>query len=46
MGGGWAVLAHLDFAEAPAPLDWVTMLTVLMFVASFIVLGRRKLLVR
>lgn len=46
VGGGWAVLAHLGFAQAPAPLDWVTMLTVLMFVASFIVLGRRKLLVR
>lgn len=46
LGGGWAMLAHLGFVAAPAPLDWVTMLTVLMFVASFIVLGRRKLLAR
>lgn len=46
LGGGWGMLAHLGFVAAPAPLDWVTMLTVLMFVASFIVLGRRKLLVR
>jgi len=46
IGGGWAILAHLGFAPAPAPLDWVTMVTVLLFAASFIVLGRRKLLTR
>jgi len=46
IGGGWAILAHLGFAHAPAPLDWVTMVTVLLFAASFIVLGRRKLLTR
>ena len=44
LGGGWAVLAHLGFVAAPAPLDWLTMFTVLLFVASFIALGRRKLL--
>jgi hypothetical protein len=46
IGGGWAILAHLGFAAAPAPLDWVTLVTVLLFAASFIVLGRRKLLTR
>ncbi len=46
VGGGWAMLAHLGFVAAAAPLDWLTLLTVLMFAASFIVLGRRKLLSR
>ena len=46
LGGGWAMLAHLGFVAAPAPLDWLTMLTMLLFVATFIVLGRRKLLTR
>lgn len=45
-GGGWALLARLGVAPAPAPLDWLTLLSVLMFAASFIVLGRRKLLTR
>lgn len=44
LGSGWAVLAHLGFVAAPAPLDWVTLFVVLLFAASFIVLGRRKLL--
>jgi hypothetical protein len=43
-GGGWAMLAHLGFVAAPAALDWLTLFTVLMFVASFIAAGRRKLL--
>lgn len=43
-GGGWAMLAHLRFVPAPAPLDWLTMFTVMMFAASFIAAGRRKLL--
>lgn len=46
LGGGWAILAHLGFVAAPAPLDWLTLFTVLLFAASFIVLGRRKLLTR
>ena len=46
LGGGWALLARLGFMAAPAPLDWLTMFTVLWFAASFIVLGRRKLLTR
>jgi hypothetical protein len=44
IGSGWAILAHLGFVPAPAPLDWVTLFTVAIFAASFIVLGRRKLL--
>jgi hypothetical protein len=46
VGGGWAMLAHLRFVPAPAPLDWLTMFTVLMFAASFIAAGRRNLLTR
>lgn len=44
VGSGWAMLAHLGFVAAPEPLDWVTLFTVLLFAASFIVLGRRKML--
>lgn len=46
LGSGWAMLARLGFVAGPAPLDWLTMFTVLMFVASFIAAGRRKLLTR
>jgi hypothetical protein len=44
LGGGWAILAHLGFVSAPAPLDWLTMLTVIMFAASVIAAGRRGML--
>lgn len=43
LGGGWAIFAHLGFVPAPAPLDWLTLLTVIMFVASVIVVARRGL---
>ena len=46
LGGSWAMLAHLGFVVAPAPLDWLTLLTLLSFAAAFIALGRRKLLTR
>ena len=46
LGGGWAILAHLGFVAAPAPLDWLTLFILLLFVASFIAAGRRKLLTR
>ncbi|MCY1054832.1 hypothetical protein [Nannocystis sp. SCPEA4] len=46
LGGGWAMLAHLGVVAAPAPLDWLTLFAVLLFVASFIAVGRRKLLTR
>lgn len=45
-GGGWAMLARLGFVAAPAPLDWLTMFTFIIFVASFVAVGRRKLLTR
>lgn len=44
IGGSWAILAHLGFVPAPAPIDWLTMLTLTVFVASFIAVGRRGLL--
>ena len=44
LGGGWAMLAHLGVVVGPAPLDWLTLVTVLLFVASFIAVARRKLL--
>jgi hypothetical protein len=44
IGGGWAMLAHLGYAAAPAPLDWLTLFFVLVLVASFIVIGRRGML--
>ncbi len=43
LGGGWAMLAHLGFVAGPAPLDWLTLFIVLLFAASFIAAGRRKL---
>ena len=44
IGGGWSALAQLGFVAALAPLDWLTLLTVTMFMASFIAAGRRGLL--
>lgn len=46
LGGGWAMLAHLGFVAAPAPIDWLTLFTVILFVASVIAAGRRRLLTR
>ncbi|MGK6319900.1 hypothetical protein [Sphingomonas sp. DT-204] len=40
------MLAHLGFVAAPAPLDWLTMIFMQMFVATFIAAGRRQLLTR
>lgn len=42
-GGGWAMLAHLDFAAAPAPLDWLTMFSAITLAASFVATMRRGL---
>lgn len=44
LGGGWALLAHLDFVAGPAPLDWLTMFAGIMLLASFAVCGRRGML--
>ncbi len=43
-GGGWALAAHLGFANGPAPLDWLTMFWSLTMVAAFIVVGKRGML--
>ncbi|WP_066526018.1 hypothetical protein [Erythrobacter sp. CCH5-A1] len=42
--GGWAMLAHLGYAAAPAPLDLLTMFYVVVLLASFIAIGRRGML--
>lgn len=42
--GGWAALAHLGFAPAPAMLDLLTAFWMLTLVATFRVAGRRGLL--
>lgn len=44
VGGGWAMLAHLGYVAAPAPLDWVSMFILFLLAASFISAGRRGLL--
>lgn len=42
--GVWAMLAHLGYAAAPAPLDLLTLFYVLVLAASFIAVGRRGML--
>lgn len=42
--GLWAMLAHLGYAAAPAPLDLLTLFHVLVLLASFIATGRRGML--
>jgi hypothetical protein len=42
--GGWAMGAHLGYAAAPQPLDLLSLLYVLVLVASFIAVGRRGML--
>jgi hypothetical protein len=41
--GSWAMLAHLDYAPAPTPLDILSACYALVMVASFIAIGRRGL---
>lgn len=41
VGGTWAMLAHLDFVSAPAPLDWLTMFHGFTFVAGLVAAGRK-----
>lgn len=43
-GGGWAMLAHLGLARAPAPLDWLSMFFGLVLVASLVATARRGML--
>ena len=44
VGGGWSLLAHLEQVQAPAPLDWLTMIWALVLLGCFVVMGRRGLL--
>lgn len=44
IGGGWALLAHVDRAPAPAPLDWLTMFAGFLMLSCFIVAGKRGML--
>jgi len=42
--GVWAMAAHLGYVSAPRPLDLLTLLYVLVLLASFIAVGRRGML--
>jgi hypothetical protein len=42
--GGWGMLAHLGFVGGPQPLDLLTTCYVLVVLATFIVVGRRGML--
>ena len=42
--GIWAMLAHLGYTAAPAPLDLLSLFYMLVLVASFIIIGRRGML--
>jgi len=44
IGGGWAMLAHLGYTAAPAPIDWLSLFYALILIASFIAVGRRGML--
>ena len=44
IGGGWSAPPQLGSVPALSPLDWLTLLTVTMFTASFVAAGRRGLL--
>jgi hypothetical protein len=41
VGGTWAMVAHLDFVSAPAPLDWLTMFHGFSFIAGLVAAGRK-----
>jgi hypothetical protein len=42
--GLWAMLAHLGYVAAPAPIDLLTLFYVVVLLASFIAVGRRGML--
>jgi len=44
VGGGWAALAHLEFLPSPAPLDWVSLFSAVVLMASGIAAGRLGML--
>jgi hypothetical protein len=41
VGGTWAMVSHLEFASAPAPLDWLTMFHGFSFIAGLVAAGRK-----
>lgn len=43
-GGGWSLLAHLEYVAGPQPLDWLTMFAGLLLIGAFIACGRRGML--
>jgi hypothetical protein len=43
LGGGWAILAHLGYVRAPAPLDLVTLFIAVSLIAGTVAVGRRGL---
>ena len=43
-GGGWAMIAHIGFLPAPAPLDWLSMFAGLLLVATFAACHQKGLL--
>lgn len=44
IGGGWSLLAHLEFVTGPQPLDWLTMIAAVLLLGTFIVCGKRGML--
>ncbi|WP_338241088.1 hypothetical protein [Aurantiacibacter hainanensis] len=44
IGGGWAILAHLEYLAPPATLDWLSMIWAAGLFGSFIASARRGLL--
>lgn len=46
VAGGWSVAAHLNYVAGPAPLDWLTMFSLSILVATFWATGRRGMLMR
>ena len=44
IGGGWSLLAHVNWVAAPNPIDWLTMFAAFILLATFIEAGRRGML--
>ena len=44
IGGGWALIAHLGYAVAPAPLDWLSMFAGLLLIATLAACMQRGLM--
>ena len=44
IGGGWALLAHLGYVIAPAPLDWLSMFAGFLLIATLAACMQRGLM--